>query len=244
MLIDDMEKSGYWLFRWRGYLPLITVVLLLSSLPYFTYPFSSHLLDQLWELFCLSMSFAGLAVRITTIGFAPPRTSGRNTKQQVADTLNTCGMYSVTRNPLYFGNFLVGLGISLFFRTWWVTSIYTLLFFLYYERIIIAEEMFLKRKFQQRYMEWSQQTPLFLPNFQLWRSPTQTFNLRKVCGNEHQTLFIIVIIFYGMELVGDYYLSQKLMDDEMWNILAGIVTVLFITARILHKRTMIFKTEK
>ena len=32
-------------------------------------------------------------------------TSGRNTHDQVADSLNTSGIYSIVRHPLYVGNF-------------------------------------------------------------------------------------------------------------------------------------------
>lgn len=91
-----------------------------------------------------------------TVGYTPKKTSGRNTKKgQVADYLNTKGMYSIVRNPLYLGNFFMGLGIFLFLCIWWVEFIYTLVFMLYYERIIFAEEQFLVKKFKQQYMEWA-----------------------------------------------------------------------------------------
>ena len=203
MLIDEMEKHGKWLFRWRSYLPLVAAVLLLSSLPHFVYLFGSHFWDQVWEMFCLGISFLGLFIRIATVGYTPIRTSGRNTTQQVADSLNTSGMYSVVRNPLYLGNFLVGLGFSMFVHVWWVTVIYALLFLVYYERIIMTEELFLQKKFGQEYWEWSKKNPIFFPRFRQWQSPTLPFNIRKVCRNEHQTLFLIVLIFYSLELLGD-----------------------------------------
>ncbi|MGB8874133.1 MAG: hypothetical protein WCC75_12145, partial [Desulfobaccales bacterium] len=45
-------------------------------------------------------------------GLPPRGTSGRNTQGQVAETLNTTGIYSLVRNPLYLGNFLIWLGLS------------------------------------------------------------------------------------------------------------------------------------
>lgn len=48
----------------------------------------------------------GFLIRIYTIGFTPKNTLGRNTKEeQIAGELNTKGLYSLTRNPLYVGNF-------------------------------------------------------------------------------------------------------------------------------------------
>ena len=142
-LIEEFESVGHWLFRWRSYLPLITTVLLFFGLQYFSYPLGSHFLDELWELLCLMVSFVGLIIRALTVGWSSNRTSGRHTAQQVADTLNTTGMYSIVRNPLYLGNFLMVLGVVIFLRVWWIPFIYVLLFVLYYERIIFAEEMFL-----------------------------------------------------------------------------------------------------
>lgn len=50
---------------------------------------------------------------MATIGQVPKGTSGRNTSQQVADTLSTDGVYSVVRHPLYLGNFLMCMGVSM-----------------------------------------------------------------------------------------------------------------------------------
>ncbi len=56
------------------------------------------------------ISFFGLALRVIVVGHAPYGTSGRNTREQVADTLNTTGMYSIVRHPLYLANYLIILG--------------------------------------------------------------------------------------------------------------------------------------
>src|SRR5262245_10107591 len=118
-LLEEFESSGSLLFRWRSYLPLVPAVLIFFGLAHFDYPFGSHLLDEIWELICLAVSFLGLAIRALTIGSAASRTSGRNTTEQVADRLNTTGMYSIVRHPLYLGNFFIVLGVVIFYRVWW-----------------------------------------------------------------------------------------------------------------------------
>ena len=62
----------------------------------------------------LLVSLFGLAVRVRTAGHTPDRTSDRRTAEgQVADEPNTTGIYSVMRNPLYFGDLFKWPGIAL-----------------------------------------------------------------------------------------------------------------------------------
>ncbi|MBF0254846.1 MAG: hypothetical protein HQL11_06975 [Candidatus Omnitrophica bacterium] len=62
--------------------------------------------DTAWEIFCIAVSFAGLFLRAAVVGVVPKDTSGRNTGGQLARSLNTTGMYSVSRNPIYLADFL------------------------------------------------------------------------------------------------------------------------------------------
>ena len=98
-LNDHFEKSGNWLFRWRSYLPLLLLGLSLASLRDFKYPGGSHVWDLVWELGSSVVGFLGVALRAYAVGCAPHRTSGRNAREQIADSLNTTGPYSVVRHP-------------------------------------------------------------------------------------------------------------------------------------------------
>ena len=111
----------------------------------FTYLGQSHVLNEIWQGCCLAVSLLGLVVRIITVGRAPMGTSGRNTREQVANTLNSTGMYSVVRHPLYLGNYLIMMGFALWPHVWWLAVLTTCFYALYYERIMLAEEAFLRR---------------------------------------------------------------------------------------------------
>ena len=192
-LREEFERTGNWLFRWRSYLPLALIGIFLLALREYEYPGHSERLDALWEAVCLFVSFFGLAIRIFTVGHTPKRTSGRNTKEQVANTLNTTGIYSVVRHPLYLGNFFMGLGIALFAHLWWLTLIYMLVFWIYYERIMFAEEAFLTNKFGNEYIKWAEVHSGIYSAFQKLCKTKSSF-FYKECSQER-----IQRIFY------DYY---------------------------------------
>jgi len=92
--MHDLQRQGAWLFRYRSYLPLLTLALFFIVLPTYSYPFGSHKVDLLLELTCFVIALSGLAIRIHAVGHAPRGTSGRTTRTPKASTLNTSGMYS------------------------------------------------------------------------------------------------------------------------------------------------------
>src|SRR5512136_242827 len=139
-LVDHCSHSGGFLFRWRSYLPLALLPFFALSLRDARYPFGSHGWDQIWELGCLALSLIGLLLRVYTIGTAPVGTSERSTVNPRASALNTAGIYSVVRHPLYIGNTIVALGLSLVPGTWYLPVIVLLASLLYHERIAAREE--------------------------------------------------------------------------------------------------------
>ncbi|MBU1181392.1 MAG: isoprenylcysteine carboxylmethyltransferase family protein [Pseudomonadota bacterium] len=242
-LKEEFEKSGNWLFRWRSYLPLLLIGILMVGLREFEYPGQSEIMDDLWEIICLAISFSGLGIRIFTIGHTPKRTSGRNTSKQVADTLNTTGIYSLVRHPLYLGNFFIWLGISLFAHLWWLTLICILVFWVYYERIMFAEEAFLRNKFGSDYENWAGNTPAFIPKMRGWKKPDLPFSVKNVLKREYNGFFGIIIMFTFLEVAGDYFAEGKLELDLMWGLIFGTGFVVFVMLRTLKKRTNILSEK-
>jgi hypothetical protein len=80
-LQEEFERSGSWLFKWRSYLPLALIAVLLIAMGEYKYPGNSKILDNVWEGFCLMVSFFGFGIRVFTVGHTPKTTSGRNTKE-------------------------------------------------------------------------------------------------------------------------------------------------------------------
>ncbi|MGH8369937.1 MAG: methyltransferase family protein [Gammaproteobacteria bacterium] len=242
-LLEEFESSGNWLFRWRSYLPLVLVGIILLALYDYKYPLHDRGLEGYWEVFCLIVSYFGLGIRAITVGCAPGRTSGRNTKQQIADSLNTTGLYSVVRNPLYLGNFFMGLGIVLFVHTWQLTLIFTLLFWLYYERIIFAEESFLRKKFGDEYLNWANATPVFIPRFSGYRKADLPFSIKNVLRREYNGFFAVIVVMFMLETVGDFSVLGIFDPDTWWLVLVACGFIIWIVLRTLKKYTKLLNVE-
>ena len=105
-LLHSMEESGKWLFKYRGQLPLLLFALAVPAIKFNSYLWITNEVYLAFTIFAIVVSFLGLVIRAITIGITPKGTSGRNTKEQVAEELNSKGIYSVLRHPLYLGNFL------------------------------------------------------------------------------------------------------------------------------------------
>ena len=63
------------------------------------------------------------------------------------EALATSGPYAHTRNPLYLGSLLLGLGFAVAARSWWVGLVLLVMFFAIYLPVIRGEEEFLRAKF-------------------------------------------------------------------------------------------------
>ena len=238
-LREDMEKQGSWLFRWRSYLPLLGIpvfVIAIRQSGMLENKFGDSVGD-LWGSCAIIVSFLGLAVRCITAGYAPRGTSGRNTKSQAADMLNTTGMYSISRNPLYLGNFIIVLGVTLFIQVWWLALLVWFGFWLYYERIIFTEEEFLRSKFNDQFMEWAKKTPLVIPRFRNWRKPELTFSFKTVLRREFSTYFSIVATFFFLEVLSNLLIKGKFVLHNSWLTFFIISLFIYLTFVILKKKT-------
>jgi protein-S-isoprenylcysteine O-methyltransferase Ste14 len=78
------------------------------------------------------------------------------------EALATTGPYAYTRNPLYLGSLLIGIGFAIAARSWWVGIILVAMFFAIYLPVIRGEEAFLRKEFPE-FEEYAKQVPRMLP---------------------------------------------------------------------------------
>jgi protein-S-isoprenylcysteine O-methyltransferase Ste14 len=242
-LREEFEATGNWLFRRRGYLPLFLFPLLLIAARGTTYPSGDPRLDTAWEVGGLLLALAGLALRVATVGFVPRDTSGRGTGGYRAVSLNTSGLYSIVRHPLYLGNYLMWLGVSLFPGSWWAPVIVSLVFWIYYERIMFAEEEWLRRKFGALYTAWAAVTPAFLPRFSRWHQPPIGFCFLTVLRREHSSLLALMVSLTALEVAGDHAYTGRLTLDPVWGTALAATLVLCVAVRAVKHRTRLLHVD-
>ena len=243
-LREEFAAAGQWLFRWRSYLPVVLFVPVVVVTWTHARDGLLPVPDRGWDLFCLTVSMLGVVVRALAIGHAPAGTSGRNTTEgQIASTINTTGVYSIVRHPLYVGNFLNWMGIALLPRSLWLATVIVLAFWLYYERIMFAEEEFLRGKFGAAYEEWASRTPAFLPDPRLWQPPALPFSGRNVLKREYSGVLGVVACLAALDVVRDSIVIGTPTIDPLWEAILLTTLALYIVLRTLKRHTSVLHVE-
>jgi len=113
------------------------------------------------------VSVVGLLIRA--------RASGHIRKGQ---TLAVAGPYSHTRNPLYLGSFLIGVGFCAVSNVWWLALSFCALFIGVYLPVMRVEAEDLKSVFGDGYKEYAQNVPMFFPRFSAWKKTNEKFDFQ------------------------------------------------------------------
>lgn len=232
-LKQELSREGNWLFTHRSYLPLpfyAGALALMATLGAGSSE-SAKWVEEVWDQGCFALALLGAVVRFHIAGTVPPRTSGRNTSGQLAEELNTTGWYSVVRHPLYLGNFLIYLAIALYPRTWWFAGFFVLSFWLYYERIMCAEESFLAERFGAAFTAWAAKTRAFLPSRKGWIRASRPFSFKQGLIKERTTILGVAVAFAGLELAE--HLAARELDgmDWFWAALVLLAMAIYAVAK-------------
>jgi protein-S-isoprenylcysteine O-methyltransferase Ste14 len=140
------------------------------------------------------------------------------------------------------------MGLTLVPAVWWLPLVASLGFNLYYERIVFAEEAFLKRQFGSAYADWAIRVPALLPNPLLWTRPDLPFSLRTVLRREYNGFYVIVAGFTLIELASDLLGEGESLrgwweGDFHWFVMFVAGTVLYAVLRTLNRQTKLLHVQ-
>ncbi len=246
-LVHSFEKNGNKLFKFRGQIPVILFLLAVPVI-YFT-DVTCILKNEMYYYILLGvaigMSLLGQVIRAIAIGTSNKNTSGRNTKEQVAEALNTKGIYSTVRHPLYLGNYFMWIGIVAFTFNIYFFIIVSLMFWLYYERIMFAEERFLERKFGDDYVNWSNTVPAFWPSMKNYKKGEISFSLKTILRREYAGISATAIGFIFVAYIREWTITEKVptsLNYVYW--LAGALAFSLIFRTLKHNTKILFEEDR
>lgn len=118
--------------------------------------FGNKIADNVLDFLGLFTVLCGTFLRMAARGYK--KANSHKSEQLVID-----GPYSVVRNPMYLGSFLMGAGFVLIVWPWWTLLLFGTLFYLRFRRQVIKEETKLTEVFGQAYRDYLKRVPRAFP---------------------------------------------------------------------------------
>lgn len=224
----DLKRAiGDACFRFRA----ISVVPVLLLILFLFNPLDFGRFNPALNVAGFLIALSGAAMRLTAVGFSKPFTSGRENFLK-AENLNTSGLYSIVRNPLYVGNFLIYNGVLIAYASPAALLFFNLFFIPNYYFIIHSEECYLKEQFGEPYHAYLRAVPKVIPRFSLYRKNELPFSLAKVVKKERNTTLYWVFFYALAMLVKQYKIQDGAIVGFWWHavpVLALFALNLFLT---------------
>jgi protein-S-isoprenylcysteine O-methyltransferase Ste14 len=222
---------GNFLFKYRSFTPIPLILLVFVIFKPVVYG-SSNWLINLGGLF---ISLLGEMIRILVVGFAHSGTSGREAYLR-ADRLNNTGIYSVVRNPLYIGNFLMFAGIVIVFSNLYALLVFTLFLIAQYYFVVLAEENFLRGKYGSDYEAYCKEVRRIIPVFKGYKKNQNPFNPGKVVFKENDSVFNMLMMFLLVVLYKEWYFVDRITNPAIYIVPGSLLIVAYVIVKIIKKR--------
>jgi len=184
-----MRKSGTWIQRWRvplGFLCGAVFILLARPTP-------------IALLAGAIVSVIGLAIRAWASGHI------RKNSQ-----LAISGPYAYTRNPLYLGSFMLGLGFTIASGRWVLALVFAALFLGIYFPVMRVESSTMLDLFGKEYESYKKAVPLFLPRLNPYsdnRAAGTKFDSALYLRYREYRAALGLVFAWGLLLLKTYYLK-------------------------------------
>jgi protein-S-isoprenylcysteine O-methyltransferase Ste14 len=124
--------------------------------------FGSPVADRFLAGLGIGVALLGETVRLLTIGFEYIHRGGKDGRVY-ASRLVRGGVYGVTRNPMYVGNALITLGMTIVLGSPLGYVILIPFFLFVYQAIVAAEEAYLRNKFAAEYEQYAASVNRYVP---------------------------------------------------------------------------------
>ncbi len=198
ILKEKMIKQGRTLYKHRA---RFNIALLISILYFYlrrnnnldSLVNTSLVFQYIYDYVLLLLSLLGLGIRTYAKGYSVQRFY----------MPKSTGLYSLMRHPIYISTYLIWLGmVGLSYNLGYVL-VFTLVYLLYYERIMLAEEELLIEKYSKAYYDYAEKTPAITPRPKSYSKQKQGFSWSKVVDMELNYLLLIAVTFTMLNILGN-----------------------------------------
>ncbi len=228
-----MVKIGNFFFRTRNY--LFPIFYLFLFLPFI------RISENYNTVFFIGLAIAiiGQLVRMATIGLVYIVRGGKN-RRIFADGLVTDGFFSHCRNPMYVGNILLIIGMSVLSNSLFAVLAMIPLFLFIYQAIVRAEEAYLRNSYGEGFDAYCAKVNRWIPKFKgIGKTFSEnSFNLKKVAYKEYNTTYLWMLGAILLLAYNTNWLKTKLnFENEgfYFFMATAVLTILYFTIRFLKK---------
>ncbi len=196
----------------------------------FAYKYGIEFMPGVWFI------LAGLLVRCWAAGYI-----------KKIRVLTTSGPYSFVRNPLYVGNFLMGLGFCLFVRDLMLSLIYVVLFAFFYIGTMKKEEALLTDLFGEDYINYKKNVPAFIPRILPYVSQQpMRYSLKQAHYNGELIRVVVTGVLLCLIYFAVYFLKENTLDkgDLLRAGLLIAVQGIILLVTIQHRKEFVKKQDK
>ncbi|MBZ0177679.1 MAG: isoprenylcysteine carboxylmethyltransferase family protein [Melioribacteraceae bacterium] len=194
-----MSNISNLFFKYRSYTPVPFLIIMLVF----------QKADLISIAVGLIIALIGESFRLWGVCYAGSET--RTTGSVGGTYLVVSGAFSYLRNPLYFGNILIYLGIGIMSMALfpYLQIVALAFFFIQYHFIINEEEKYLQKTFGQEYSDYKKNVPRLFPKFTPYKNESiqqPPLNIKAGMQSEKRTLqafgivTLILILLYIFEI--------------------------------------------
>ncbi|MEZ4802167.1 MAG: isoprenylcysteine carboxylmethyltransferase family protein [Gelidibacter sp.] len=187
----------------------------------------------------LCIAIVGQLIRMVTIGMEYIVRGGKN-RRIYADGLVTDGMFSHCRNPMYVGNIMLVIGMSILSNNIMAVIVMIPFFIFIYQAIVRAEEAFLRDKFGAGFDTYCANVNRWMPHLngisQTFRN--SNFSIKKVMFKEYGTTFLwtlgatLLFVYNTYWFATDFTFERHLVGPV---ITLALLLTFYLTTRYLKK---------
>ncbi len=176
-----MSKISNLFFKYRSYTPIPFLIIMLVF----------QEADWISIVIGLVIAIIGESFRLWGVCYAGSET--RTTGSVGGTYLIVSGAFSYLRNPLYFGNILMYLGIGVMSMALfpYLQIIALIFFFIQYHFIINEEEQYLQKTFGEEYSDYKKNVPRLFPKLSPYKNKSiqqPPLNIKAGLRSERRTL--------------------------------------------------------